>query len=274
VERAALAEPHRPALVRTRPHGDELDAVDRSHPGRLPHRTLGSLHGERVPGTAAIAVQPDLACLVGVEKRAHVLVFDSSVVEPLGQADHVARKAVAADVRRLPDPSRVRLPAEAIVERSAELRAAAIALTVRADDVERMFDRYPRRVAAPEGPDEVEGGQVVVPLELELEEALFARPRATEVDEAPTLTAKLRLLHEQETRVRQLAELVPEMSLEALGKEAAAEDVPVPEPAVFDEDPVIDAARGRSERLLAGVRDFGAEGLTDGHGHSQSLPAL
>jgi hypothetical protein len=57
------------------------------------------------------------------------------------------------------------------------------------------------------------------------------------------------------------------MRLELPGEEASTQDVPIPEAAVLDEDPMVDAARRRSERLIAGVRDLGTEGLADGHGH-------
>ncbi|MEX2103296.1 MAG: hypothetical protein WD805_04970, partial [Gaiellaceae bacterium] len=72
---------------------------------------------------------------------------------------------------------------------------------------------------------------------------------------------------EQQARVGQLTELVSEVGLELFGEEAAAQDVPVPKAAIFDEDPVVDPAGCRSERLLASVRDFGTKGLADGHGH-------
>jgi hypothetical protein len=91
---------------------------------------------------------------------------DASVVDALGQADEVAREAVAAHVSRLPDPARVRRLAQTLVERPAVPSAARIALPVRAHDEQRVVERLAGGGALERGL-EVELEQVLVGVELE-----------------------------------------------------------------------------------------------------------
>jgi hypothetical protein len=60
----------------------------------------------------AVAGQLDAACPVRGEDRSDVVPADPAVVEPFREDHEVAGEAVAADVRRLPDPVRVRLAQE------------------------------------------------------------------------------------------------------------------------------------------------------------------
>src|SRR5215210_8340358 len=83
----------------------------------------------------------------------------AAVVDAVRHHDEVACKPVAADVGRLPDPFVLDLLAYGVVERPAELRAAAVVLAVRADEEERVVDRPPGR-------SEIDAEEVVVALEL------------------------------------------------------------------------------------------------------------
>jgi hypothetical protein len=227
-----------------------------------------------VERAAAVAVEPDPPPAVVLEERPDVPDADAPEVEALREADDVAGEAVAADVRRLPDRFRPARATERLVEGSPVLRAAAVALAVRADDQERLVDGDGRRAASGERGGEVEVDEIVVAVELERVEALRAGPRRAEVERSAAVRAALGLLDEEETGVRQARELVAEVSLEPRGEEAAAEDVAVPEAAVLDEDPVVDAARGRREGLGAAARDLRAERFRHHDRHGRSLPHL
>src|SRR5918994_2824623 len=118
----------------------ESNGVDRNQARRIADDSFGRLHGERVCRAPAIPVEADLAREVGIQERPHVLVADPPEVEALREADDAAGEAVAADVRGLPDPRRLRLGAQALVELMAVLRAASVTLSVRTDDEERVLD--------------------------------------------------------------------------------------------------------------------------------------
>ena len=60
--------------------------------------------------------------------------------------------------------------------------------------------------------------------------------------------AALGTLDEEEASVPEARELVAQVLLERR-RERSAEDVPIPETPVLDEQPAIDAARGRCQRL-------------------------
>ena len=111
--------------------------------------------------------------------------LDAAVVDAVGEDDEVAGEAVAADVRGLPDPAVVDLLADGVVERPAELGAAAVVLAVRADEEERMVDRLAGR-------REVEPDQIVVPLELEAAKLALALGRAGDVGDEPVRAAPAR----------------------------------------------------------------------------------
>src|SRR5919106_1648485 len=177
---------------------DELEVADPVETLGLAERVLGGLEREGVGRAAAVAVEVDAAVGVRSQESGHVAVADAAVVEALGKHDDVAGEAVAAHVRGLPHVARLRLAAQRLVERLPELRAATVALAVRADDEERMVDGDARRPAARERGHEVEAAQILLVVDLELEEALLARPRRAEVELPPAVRAPLRLLDEQE----------------------------------------------------------------------------
>ena len=189
-----------------------------------------------------------------VEDRPGRLAVDAPVVEPFRQADEVAREPVASDVRDLPDPVGRELVAQRLVERPPVARAARIVLAVRADEEERMFDRR--------ACEEVEPAEVLVGLELGPRNGGLARPRGgRERDELGPPSA-IGAPHEQEPAVRHRAHLVEQVLLDLVGEAASGERVPGPEPAVLDQEPVVDSAGGRGERLVVLAREIRAEGRT------------
>src|SRR5215211_3639642 len=138
-----------PPLIPLSANTGESDGVDRNQARGLADDSFGRLHGERVRRAPAIPVEADLAREVGLQQGPHVLVADSPEVEALREADDVAGEAVAADVRGLPDPRRLRLGAEPFVELMAVLRAAAVTLSMCADDEEGMLDGDARQARVP-----------------------------------------------------------------------------------------------------------------------------
>ena len=122
--------------------------------------------------------------------------------------------------------------------------------------------------------------KVVLVLELEPEEALLAGRRRGEEHAPPVLRPPLGLLHEEQARGAERLQLLPKVRLEPRREEAPAEDVATPGAAVLDQDPVVDPARRRGDRLLARPGDGGAEGPSPrrslvlrarGHGSQRSL---
>ena len=103
-----------------------------------------------------------------VEERRHVAEPDPPEVEPFREADEVAGEAIAPDVRALPDPFGIGLVAEGVVQRAAVPRAAAVALSVRADREHRLVHRL-----AAIGAEEVEADQLLVHVEVEAVDALL-----------------------------------------------------------------------------------------------------
>jgi hypothetical protein len=231
------------------------------------HGELGRLHAERVGGAAAIALEVDAPVEVVVEDRVEVLLADAAVEKPLGQDDDVAGEAVAAHVRRLPDPFGVDLPLQPVVERPPVLRAAAVALSVRADDEERVLDRDSRGAPVEKRRSEVVADEVVVVVELEPIQPLLAGPAAAQVEHPALVGAPFRPLDEEEAGVPELAQLVAQVLLERLREKAPAEHVAIPETAVFDEHPAVDAACRRGEVLVCRARHVCAELSLRSHGH-------
>ena len=150
----------------------------------------------------------DAALERGLDHGPGVRRLDAPVVDAVVEDDDVAGETVAADVRRLPHPAVLDLLAHRVVERPAELGAAAVVLAVRADEEERMVDRAAGR-------REVEPDQIVVTLELDAAELALARRRASEVGEEPVAAAPLGATDEEDAGVRQTHALGDEMGLQA-----------------------------------------------------------
>jgi len=257
------------------------EVVDPREPLFEANDFLGGLHRERERRASAVAVEEEASILELVDEPAGVLGYDPPEVEAVREHDDVAGEAVAAHVSRLPDPTGLGAATKRVVERAPVLRAAAVALAVSADDEQRMLDRHAGRVRAGEGGGEVETDEIVVVIELEREESLAARERRAEEELAASVGAPVRLLHEEKARVAKAVELLPEVGLELRREEASAEHVAIPEAPVFDEDPVVDSAGGRSERLGAAARDVGAKRASalgrsrrDAHCHTLSVAKL
>jgi hypothetical protein len=79
--------------------------------------------------------------------------------------------------------------------------------------------------------------------------------------------APFRPLDEEEAGVPELPQLVAQVLLERLGEKAPAEHVAIPETAVFDEHPAVDAACRRGEVLVCRARHVCAELSPGSNGH-------
>ena len=95
--------------------------------------------------------------------------------------------------------------------------------------------------------------QVVVPLELEPADGARALRGAGDEREQPVPAAPLGSTDEENPSVRQPLALGSQMRFQLLAQRRPVDGVVCPEPAVLDQDPGVDAARRRRERL--GVRD-------------------
>jgi hypothetical protein len=124
-------------------------------------------------------------------------------------------------------------------------------LAVRADEQERMVDP-----AA--GSLEVEPDQVVVALELEPPQ-LGRAGRARDEGEQPVASATLAAADEEDPRVRQPAALGAQILLQLAAQRRAVDGVVRPQAAVLEQDPGVDATRGRGERLPVRARGLRAE---------------
>src|SRR5207302_5493940 len=98
--------------------------VHSEEPALLTDESFSRLDRERVAGTPAIVLQGNPALEVVVHHPARGFSVDTTEVQALRQADEVAGEAVAADVARLPDPIRIELVSQGLVERAAVAGAA------------------------------------------------------------------------------------------------------------------------------------------------------
>ena len=259
---SGVAEPDAPPVVAEalRPHQGEV--VDAEEALGLPDRLLGGLHREGVGAAPAVTGEVDHPRGERREQQVDVLGPDAPEVEAVRQRDDVAGEAVAADVGGLPDLGAGRRAAEGVVERPALRGAAPVALAVRADDEERLLERDAGTAVTFERGDQVDLAEVVVVLDVQSEEPFVAGKRAADHDATEALRAPFGLPHEQQAGMRQRGELLPEMRLQGRGEQASTQNVAAPRPSVLDEQPVVDPARARRERLAAGARHHSAEGPT------------
>src|SRR5205823_3897174 len=117
-------------------------------------------------------------------------------VQAFRQEDDVSGEAVAAEVRRLPDPVVLSLLLQRLVQRPPGAGAAAVVLAVGADDEERVFER----LLPAAGHVEVE--QVVVVLDLGVEELAVPLGRAAPVHRQGWMVAAMRSPDEQKLAAR------------------------------------------------------------------------
>ena len=167
---------------------------------------------------------------------------DAPVVEALRQTDEVSREAIAADVRHLPGPLGVELVPQSLVQRPSVAGAARIVLAVRADEEERV----PGRAARPQ----VDAAEILVGLELEARQALLALPGRGGIRDELRPAPAIGSTDEEEPAVRNRGDLVAEVLLDLVREPASRQRVARPEPSVLDQEPVIDPAGGRSQRLV------------------------
>ena len=105
-----------------------------------------------------------------------------------------------------------------------------------------MPDGRPRRL-------EVEADQVVVPVQLEAAQLAVSARGAREEGEQPVAAPPLAAADEEDPGMREPAPLGDQERLQLLAQRRAVDGVVRPEPAVLDQDPCVDTARGRAERL-------------------------
>src|SRR5262245_17750160 len=158
---AAGGDGHGPAAVVPTARGDEPQVVEPEEPCVQPDRALRRLDGERIAGAAAISVEVDPPGEELVQDRRCTGAVEPAVVEPVWQADEVAREPISTDVRRLPQPVGVDLVRQRVVERPAVARAAGIVLAVRAYQQQRVVDELPRSTR------EIDTCEVLVVLEVD-----------------------------------------------------------------------------------------------------------
>ena len=238
------------------------DVVDAEQSRRLAHGSLCGLRGEPVARATPVGGQVDATLQRCLDHRPGVSRLDAAVVDAVGERDEVAGEAVAADVSRLPCPPVLDLLADRLVERPAVPGAATVVLPVRADEKEGVLDRRACRF-------EVEPDQVVVTLELEPAQVAPVLRRPGHEREQPVLAATLGPADEEDARVRQPCALGPQVGLQLRAQRRAVDGVVRPEPAILEQDPRVDAARGRCERLCVGPRRLRTERPTrPGRGRS------
>src|SRR5439155_27051140 len=101
----------------------ERDGVDLRQPFGFADSSLGGLDGERVRRASAVAIQVDSAVEVLVEEGVELLIVNAPEIEAFRQDDDVGGEAIASDVSGLPDPGRVDLLLECVIERTPVLGA-------------------------------------------------------------------------------------------------------------------------------------------------------
>ena len=143
---------------------------------------------------------------------------------------------------------------EHVVQRPAELRAAAVVLAVRADEEERVVDRLAgrRRGRARAGrrSARARGGEARRSVRVE---------RATKA--ARPSCAPLAPADEEDARVRERGAAPRRSAFNSLREVDAVDGFVGPDAAVLDQDPAVDAARRRPERLRCSRLRSRAEGL-------------
>ncbi len=231
-------------------------------PGRLAHGPFRGLRREAVARAAPVARQVDATLEHGLDDRPSVRGLDPAVVDTVRERDDVSGEPVAPDVRRLPRPALLDLLAQRFVDRTAVPGAAAVVLAVRADEEDRVLDECA-------GDPEVEPDQVVVAFELEPAKLTAFLRRPCYEREQPLLAAALGPADEEDASVRQARALGAQIRLQLGAERRAVDGVVSPEAAVLDQDPRVDAARGRRERFRVGPRRLRAERPTrPGRGRS------
>jgi hypothetical protein len=123
-------------------------------------------------------------------------------------------------------------------------------LAVRANEKERMPDRRPRR-------REIEPDQIVVPVELEAAQLAAFSGGPREKGEQTVPAAPLAPANEEDACVRQSAALGAEERLQLLAQRRTVDRVVRPDAAVLEQDPGVDAAGCRSDRLGMSQRGLG-----------------
>jgi len=109
---------------------------------------------------------------------------------------------------------------------------------------------------------EVEPDQVVVPVELEPAELSLGSSSARDEGEQPVLAAPLAAANEEDPRMREPAALGAEERLQLLAQRRAVDRIVRPQPAVLEQDPCVDTARRRADRLRVRKRRLGTERLS------------
>jgi hypothetical protein len=200
-----------------------------------------------------------------VDEEGNVVAVNPSVVDAVGQADGVGGEAVAADVSALPGRLRAELLAETLEERTAVARAARIVLPVRAGEEEWLVDLG----GCSPG---VEPAELLVMCDVEPAETLLTLAGVGDVDGQCRVMPAVGPPDQQEARARMDRPKLPQARFDLIREAAPDERVGAPEPAVLDEQPAVDPACRRTERLVVLARDVGTEG--SGWAHSLSTTQM
>ena len=226
-------------------------------PVGLAQRLLGGLHAERVRAAPAVALELDLSGRRRSEHARRVGGRDAAVVEAVREHDDVAGEAVAPDVRRLPDALRVGLVPQRVVDRPPVQRAAAVALAVRADEEQRP---RPTALAAPASA----AAKSTSSRSCGCSTASSTSRSSPGVESAtnarfPACAPRDGRLTNSSRALGSAAACALRCSLTSGANRLPASGSRAHAAAVLDEDPVVDAAGRRRERLAALARKHRAE---------------
>jgi hypothetical protein len=120
---------------------------------------------------------------------------------------------------------------------------------VRAHDQQRAADGSPDGGTALRRACEVDAVEVVLVLDLERQKALCTGSRRRDEHVPAALRPAVGTPYEEESRGAEHVKLLAQVLLQPRREQAVAERVAPPRAAVLDQEPVVDAARGRRERL-------------------------
>ncbi len=133
-------ETHRPTVIALARHAGKGEIREPGQTFLGTNAPLRRLDVEWPARAAAVPVERELPREMVVEDVPHVVAVDPTVVDAVGECDEIPGEPVAADVGALPRGRLVQLFADSLPERSPVPRAAAVVLSVRAHEKERLVE--------------------------------------------------------------------------------------------------------------------------------------
>ena len=146
------------------PNADRSDVVDADKLDILTEEVFAGLHNHRVARPASEVRKIDLSATIGMGDSPCLDGLHSPEVQAVGERNHVAREAVATNVRALPRRLRIGL-GECTCQRSPAFRTAGITATVCADEKEGLGDGIETWIASSREREEIEVHHVAQPPE-------------------------------------------------------------------------------------------------------------